>query len=758
MPILLHPRLRTGIIYEPLEPHSDDRIEGDLGYNDDQNRPAKRRRVEHMAKRYLSGEAPVLLSASLRGPFGKSWKNPWRTTPRRDKGTSGAELANSTDNNDSRVGSREVQVRESFSYGDRARVHGSSVTVQQAPDAQLPPVCSLMVEEVWNLSRYGQERNSGLAPRNGRGTNSDGDNLKVTQSLNRTRKGTNRQSRLHNDSHWLKRTSMPSQIHRLNDSPSASPTPARFLQPRASAYGKRGLSSHHGERDPVINSKTKARFHDSHDSDLGHRERSSLSSSVAINSPRRQQRATPNVNKPNDLDDNSTSREGLSEDWDIQEQQTTDPELINSADSINGFSQTPDRESTVLVDFNEQHTRGLAQPSTTGNLASKSPGEKGPRRKNSDATRPALMHTHVASPAPASSIGFSYRRTKERKAITDTAPHLTETTASVETLPDILEHSEEASEEPVVIQAKDGSMAEGTGRVEEAMNQNSVAPPVELTTSSATGVTVTSGVNQGSLRSSRASDFSTQAAIALARLEFQEESFLSIDPEFMMTPNAHIRDGTSKGHADTSTITPFYAINEEISRAPATTTFSQAGQMSTQDLFMAASPFAFSTVKKTTQPSSLRFALLPSESYGADLANKERKSPFVLRTRRHTDFPGDETVTCSPAKAASLNHTAGDDTVMFSPIKAPTGSRTPLKDKNVGGDIRRVTYGSQREFGPQPWTSQNASPELKLIQTTHFNDQLGSDSFDLDTGLDYVDRFLKSVGGLSQGSVNLEYT
>lgn len=42
-----------------------------------ERRAAKRRRIEDYAAAYLRGESLYIMSAQLKGPFGKSWKNPW---------------------------------------------------------------------------------------------------------------------------------------------------------------------------------------------------------------------------------------------------------------------------------------------------------------------------------------------------------------------------------------------------------------------------------------------------------------------------------------------------------------------------------------------------------------------------------------------------------------------------------------------------------------------------------------------------------
>jgi hypothetical protein len=46
--------------------------------SDNQERTAKRRRIEDCARRYLSGDSLHIQSAALMGPFDKGWQNPWK--------------------------------------------------------------------------------------------------------------------------------------------------------------------------------------------------------------------------------------------------------------------------------------------------------------------------------------------------------------------------------------------------------------------------------------------------------------------------------------------------------------------------------------------------------------------------------------------------------------------------------------------------------------------------------------------------------
>ncbi|KAF2631964.1 hypothetical protein BU25DRAFT_331491 [Macroventuria anomochaeta] len=74
----LHPYLKRGLDFDasPIDPS--DLVEDPPGeHHDAQHQSAKRRRVEAIALQYLRGRPPVILTARLKGPFTKEWKNPW---------------------------------------------------------------------------------------------------------------------------------------------------------------------------------------------------------------------------------------------------------------------------------------------------------------------------------------------------------------------------------------------------------------------------------------------------------------------------------------------------------------------------------------------------------------------------------------------------------------------------------------------------------------------------------------------------------
>ena len=70
------------IIYGTSQTSSDD---------DSSARAAKRRRIEKLGEQYLRGDGLHILSAGLKGPFDKNWKNPWANR-RREPKPAGAEI------------------------------------------------------------------------------------------------------------------------------------------------------------------------------------------------------------------------------------------------------------------------------------------------------------------------------------------------------------------------------------------------------------------------------------------------------------------------------------------------------------------------------------------------------------------------------------------------------------------------------------------------------------------------------------------
>src|SRR5690242_18141295 len=78
MPPALHPYLKRGLDFDAsLVDHSDLVEDTAAERRDAASTSAKRRRVEAIALQYLRGKPPLILTARLKGPFTKEWRNPW---------------------------------------------------------------------------------------------------------------------------------------------------------------------------------------------------------------------------------------------------------------------------------------------------------------------------------------------------------------------------------------------------------------------------------------------------------------------------------------------------------------------------------------------------------------------------------------------------------------------------------------------------------------------------------------------------------
>jgi hypothetical protein len=205
--------------------------------------------------------------------------------------------------------------------------------------------------------------------------------------------------------------------------------------------------------------------------------------------------------------------------------------------------------------------------------------------------------------------------------------------------------------------------------------------------------------------------------MALAHLEFQEDYMNSPNSELNIALSNNVDDGTqARVSGDSAAIVPFHALNEEVDdyEPEMMPTISPERHMSTQDLFKTASPFAFSTVKKKPQRSSLRFAVITEE--GDSFADQENGSPAI------------EIPAMSPGKDIST----------WSFKQTLAGNRPPLKDKNGRGGLRCTSGWTDRTSVS---TCQDASPDSKHTAASCLD-------IDLDAGLECADRFLRSVGGI----------
>jgi hypothetical protein len=210
-------------------------------------------------------------------------------------------------------------------------------------------------------------------------------------------------------------------------------------------------------------------------------------------------------------------------------------------------------------------------------------------------------------------------------------------------------------------------------------------------------------VQEGS-GSSRYSIQSTQTALMLAQMEFQNSAMHSLAPdEHPAWPSNHPHSSPWAAGEGRVAITPFRDFNAELDRRHPIESAIRGPPMSTQDLFAAASPFPLSTVKKRTGPakrSSLRFAVLTNE-------------PRDMRA----------------------------DTESGNKSPTPSAERIPLKERNSYIFVKGAMNGSQKGSQESALNSPaRARKDLELLQLDFRTS--------LDGELNFTERFLDHLEGL----------
>jgi len=137
--------------------------------------------------------------------------------------------------------------------------------------------------------------------------------------------------------------------------------------------------------------------------------------------------------------------------------------------------------------------------------------------------------------------------------------------------------------------------------------------------------------------SSHPSAMSTQAAMLLAQLEFQESTYRTLSPPYAQEWSPTSRKSPRPvAHQASPAVTPLSVFSSRLDGALPNGSVLRGAPISTQDLFGAASPFAFSTIKKKAVAppgSGLRSELAASCGYdaGADAARAKSPTPSAER-------------------------------------------------------------------------------------------------------------------------------
>ncbi|KAI4660367.1 uncharacterized protein J4E78_005070 [Alternaria triticimaculans] len=586
MPLSLHPHLKRGLDFDAFHVDPKDLIEEPPAeYEDPAHRAAKRRRIEAIASRYLRGRPPVIITAALRGPFDNGWKNPW-TKPivekRRVSGKNNA-VAGTRNANSKKVAAGRNNTTKRRSSSRLNEGNEKDVVEDVAPQMASPETSRAARDELDHREHDDSLDEIEVPPATAPLPDDDDAPGTAEPFSTNTNNCIQNRSPMTNP-FWLRRpesarVDMRKAANRNTDtSPTRSRSRNSNSQTQTQTLSELRLSL---PKAPIQAQRSAP------ETPAQEEWRSSASASMVISSPAKdadthgQAGPEPNASPPRS--------------------QRTVPIITSSMDSQG----RPTRQDI------QQSAERLGRQ--TPGLSSEGQPQRSSSRSTQNAPTPTEpQHDRVASPLPASSAGKPRRKAKlkPRAVNFDSSPEKVPSAKKTCAEEDVI-HKEADDElqvdrtEVIVVDVQASPQVEGDASV--IQNENS-----ELRTS----------------RSSRDSDWSTQAAMMRAQLEFQQSTFPMMSPEVLQLDSQTSLLDTPRPilAAASAAVTPLSAFTVQRDEPLAPETILQAPPISTQDLFGAASPFAFSTVKKKpeeTQRSNLRFAFSPSDGVlGADAVAK----------------------------------------------------------------------------------------------------------------------------------------
>ncbi|KAI4641819.1 hypothetical protein J4E93_007918 [Alternaria ventricosa] len=594
MPLSLHPYLKRGLDFDAFHVDPEDLIEEPPAeYEDPAHRAAKRRRIEAIASRYLRGRPPVIITAALRGPFDNGWKNPW-TKPivekRRVSGKNNA-VAGTRNANSKKVaaGGNNTTTRRSSSRLNGG--NGKDAVEDVAPQMASPETSRAARDELDHREHDDSLDEIEVPPATAPLPDDDDAPGTAEPFSTNTNNCIQNRSPMTNP-FWLRRpgsarVDMRKATNRNTDtSPSRSRSRNSTSQTQTQTLSELRLSL---PKAPIQAQRSAP------ETPAQEGWRSSASASMVISSPAK------------DADTHGQAEPGPTAS--PPRSQRTVPIITSSMGS-----QGRPTEQNI-----QQSAERLGRQ--TPGLSSEGQPRRSSRRSTQNApTLTDAQHGLETSPLPASSTGKVRRKTKLKPRVVnfDSSPEKIPSAKKSCAEGDVI-HEDAEDElqvdptEAIVVDVQASPQVEGDASV--IQNENS-----EMRTS----------------RSSRDSDWSTQAAMMRAQLEFQQSTFPMMSPEVLQLDSQTSLLDTPRPiiAAASAAVTPLSAFTVQRDEPLAPETILQAPPISTQDLFGAASPFAFSTVKKKpeeTQRSNLRFAFSPSD--GVLRADAVAKSPTPTAER-----------------------------------------------------------------------------------------------------------------------------
>jgi hypothetical protein len=638
----LHAHLKRGLDHDDFYLDPADIVEDvPREYRDPEEQAAKRQRIEKIAAQCLQGKLPVILTASLRGPFSDGWKNPWAKPRKTRRRVSDKE--NSVGSNKNGIGGRAgVRKAKPVEVKRRTRSAGRrALEVQTVASPETSRAVHSHIEEFQEKHTQDLiEVPPATAP-----SPEEHDTSGATEffSLD-TERCVRRQSPL-TDPFWLRRpeSQRKADMRTSNKgSTDASPTHTRGglaqpdrIRPLQLAVPKVAV----GFRPPQVKRAVSE--------DIS----SSASASMVISSPvrpavptyiavsrtsasRRQRSSTRPLQTPGPTSNMqpaqaqsaatpssilvpATNHKTLSADQFQSNNHMTKADRHSSATQERS-QEGPSRE---VIQRSAERLSDVLSASHSSNSQTKPVDQAGPKP---DKGPRQSQDSHVAPPIPNSSTGFVYKKVGSTKWSISNAPRSKPRTVNFNSSP--------ATKDPGST-SKPGSQkltpVEKAAPAKQVAQAGEGSQPEGQTSGSQANEPVLEQQSLRSSRSSRHSAMSTQAAMLLAQLEFQESTFPTLSSE-TPRPWSQPQEDTPRPMLPepSPAITPLSVFRPQLEQAHPLASVLRGPLLSTQDLFAAASPFAFSTVKKkpeAPQHSNLRMSLVSFD--GHDVSNISPQSP-----------------------------------------------------------------------------------------------------------------------------------
>ena len=592
----MHPTLKRGLAFDDdYYVHPDDVIEQLPRTSlSDAERSAKRRRIERIAAQCLQGKAPVLLTASLRGPFNDGWKNPWTQAKKTKRKSS--ERADST-----------LDARASGSTSQKKELSKAKRRIRSASRKPLETRTKIASPETSRAATYDMEDVNeshtledievppATAP-----SSSEHDVSGATEFYSAdTGRRVRSKSPLTNP-FWLRRTESAERFNMkrsADENIHSSPT-----RPRSREQGDARPMLHLAKPKVQLGVRNPVRAVSPVDV------RSSASAPMVISSPV----------KPTALG----GKEAI-----LSPLQPTFTPAVNAipTEDLAPKMQPAQVQSLAPVEAPTPAT-ALRDPSPVARLvaapdsASQHPGET--------VERPAS-----APSQPKSSTGFLYKKVEATKWTIGNAPRSKPRAVNFNSSPivKIPPKASKSSSQHVDVDVQPDATSPNpvdVSRLSEHSQQNAGSQVNEAEE------------EQQSLKSCRSSwqsAMSTQAAMLLAQLEFQESTFPTSSSRTTRAWSQSQSQETPRQliPEPSPSITPISVFRPALEQPHYMPSVLRGPPMSTQDLFAAASPFAFSTVKKKpeTQHGNLRIAMIPFNDQAEKNFNDSPCSPAASPER-----------------------------------------------------------------------------------------------------------------------------